>query len=202
MSVGKINPNEPNKRLYKHWEKVFRKIPGFEDCICLRRVRCPNGGKDMDFFLLSQKPKPKIGLVECEGVSHKVPVGVEQLLTYVHLFSQCKGDGETILKVSLEDAFDTSKKRGIINEDPHSTLRKWFKEARPRIKDERHLARLLAKASKNLIPIVPYYREDGLEESEYKLLRLAFKKHRLFLGAVHPRKLKLLEGRYLLRGQC
>ena len=201
MGTDKVNRNEPNKRLYKHCEEVFREIPGFEDCICLRRVRCPTGGEDMDFFLLSQKPKPRIGLVECEGVSHKVPVGIEQLLTYVHLFSQCKGNEKKVLEISLQDAFDTTKARGEINKHQHGSLEEWYKKARPRIKDETHLARLLGKASKNLVPILLYYRKGGLEESEYKLLRLAFRKHRLFVGAVHPRKLKLLEGRYLLRGQ-
>ena len=201
MGTDKINENEPNKRLYKHWEKVFREIPGFEDCICLRRVRCPTGGKDMDFFLLSQKPKPRIGLVECEGLSHKLPVGVEQLLTYVHLFSQCKGDGETIRKMSILDAFDTTKKRGKINKRQHGSYEKWYSKARPGIPDDDRLAQVLAKASKNLVPILLYYRKGGLEESEYKLLRLAFRKHRLYVGAVRPRKLKLLEGRYLGRGE-
>lgn len=197
MQAEKVNRNEPNKRLYKHWERVFRKIPGFEDCICLRRVRCPTGGKDMDFFLLSQKPKPKIGLVECEGVSHKVPVGVEQLLTYVHLFSQCKGDGETIRKMSILDAFDRNKARGKINKRLHESCEKWYKKARPRTRDEKHLARLLVQASKNLVPILLYYRKVGLEESEYKLLRLAFRKHRLYAGSVHPTRPRLLEGKYL-----
>ena len=155
----------------------------------------------MDFFLLSQKPKPRIGLVECEGLSHKVPIGVEQLLTYIHLFSQCKGDGETIRKMSIKDAFDPRKARGQINIEKHGCLECWHKGARPRIQSKERLKRILRRASKNLVPILLYYHKDGLEESEYKLLRLAFRKHHLFVGAVHPRKLELLEGRYLFSGQ-
>ena len=197
MGRRRVNKNEPNKRLYKHWDEVFREIPGFEDCICLRRVRCPTGVKDMDFFLLSQKPTPKIGLVECEGQSHKVPVGVEQLLTYLAAFSQHAGDGRRTLKVSIRDAFDENKLRGVLNVHQQGSLEKWYKMGKPSIRSEEQLSRILAKASKHLVPILLYYRNDALTRPEYRLLRLAFSKHRLYAGTVQPTRPRLLEGKYL-----
>lgn len=121
--------NEPNHLLYRNWEKVFQRIPGFDRCACLRRVRCPDGGKDMDFLLVQPGPEPRLGLVECEGRKGKgkadkriAPEGVQQLLTYLAGFLPFAGKGREIMDVSIANAFDTALLRGKNNVRRGQTL--------------------------------------------------------------------------------
>jgi hypothetical protein len=81
--------NEPNHLIYRHWRAVFHKISGFERCVCLRRVRCPNRKGDMDFLLVQPPPRPRLGLVEVErwnsGRTVPFPVlkGIDQVSAYL-----------------------------------------------------------------------------------------------------------------------
>jgi len=202
---------EPNPKLYENWKKVFRAIPGFENCTCLRRARTPKG-RDPDFFLLSPEPEPRIGLVECEGYKGKngidkriAPIGVEQLLTYLDGYAASIGDGKAILESVVKDAFLKDKRkgkryqRGEVNRTHwKGGLEVWMRQIDPSIRSEDDLAELLRRASQNLVPILLYYRLSKLEDADERVLSLAFRRHRLYVGAVKwPNADGLISGRYM-----
>lgn len=209
--MSKEEENEPNDKLYKNWDKVFRTIPGFEGCTCLRRATTPRG-KDPDFFLLDPGPEPKIGLVECEGYKGKngkekriAPIGVQQLLTYLHGYANSIGDGNIILERVVKDAFLKEKPKGKRyqrGEDNRARwnggLEVWMRQIGPSIRNEPDLADLLGRASRNLVPILLYYRVSKLEDDDERMLSLAFRRHRLYVGSVNwPKADVLIAGRYL-----
>lgn len=202
---------EPNQALYQHWESVFRSIPGFEQCVCLMRVRCPNRPHtDMDFFLLNPAQEPKIGLVECEGFKGKglkdksiAPAGVKQLLTYLADFIPFQGKGKDILEQSIRNAFSEKILRGKINRERWSSMEEFVRAAGCRQGESEfsEFIEVLDQASRNLIPILLYYRETPLAAlegaREEDVLFRAFAGHRFYMGAVRwPEADKLLGGRY------
>jgi len=203
QAFHKENKSEPNQELYRQWKGVFRSLPGFERCVCLRRVRCPNRRGDMDFFLINPAPGPKLGLVECEGFKGKagkeksiVPLGVEQLLNYLAGFLHYQNRGKAIFEDSIQDAFNEKKLRGRTNREQWSSQKEFMRAVD--CKTESDLIRLLDRASRELIPILLYYRKTPLATREEEVLSLAFAKHRLYAGAVRwPEADKLLGGRYL-----
>jgi hypothetical protein len=192
-SAEKIN--EPNHRLHEKWEHVFPLILGFESCLCLQRVRCPQRSLDMDFFLLDQA-KPALGVVECEGRTHRVPQGVEQLLSYVGWFVPYKGDGERILEVSIRDALESKKKRATVNSAGYGGVQGWISQSRSRVTGEAELVALLSQASHRIVPILLYYRDEPLTSDEQRILGLAFRSHDFFAGTIDTGSWSLT-GRYL-----
>lgn len=216
--------NEPNAELFQNWERVFRKMEGFENCVCLRRVRCPNRFGDMDFLLINRGPDPKLGLVECEGLKTgkketRAPKGIDQVLAYLAAFVKFEGDGKTILNESIRDAFDTGKLRGRNNAERWSSIEEFTRVAgdpgaelppppRPdrgsgamKVLSNKHEAgfvSLLERASRKIVPVLLYYRKTALLRDEEQLLALAFKNHRLYTGAVRwPSADRLLSGRHV-----
>lgn len=179
--------NEPNDALYRNWSAVFRRIPGFERAVCLRRARCPTGSLDPDFLLLAPGAQPALGIVECEGVRTgrrpmRAPTGVEQLIRYLARFQQHAGDGRRLHDVTVRDAFDRRKARGRGNLEVWGSLGRFRAEAG--CADEAAFEALLGRASQRLVPILLYYREGSLEPDEYAVLALALRDTPLFAGAV------------------
>ncbi|MEK7469264.1 MAG: hypothetical protein AAB074_17965 [Planctomycetota bacterium] len=198
--------SEPNFRLYPNWENVFRKIPGFENCVCLRRVRTPNS-KDPDFTLFTVKPEPRIGLVECEG--HKgphdrdksiAPIGVEQLLTYLAGWESVAGRGQLILDTMIKDAFLTQKRkaryqRGEHNQGQWGRFEAWLSKIGAPVTSESELVAALSASSMNLTAILLYYRRSSIPSEDERMVSSAFRRHRCFFGAVSwPDADRLLEG--------
>jgi hypothetical protein len=190
---------EPNRTLYNNWRIVFHSIPGFEQCVCLHRVRRPDRIGDMDFLLINAGNEPKLGLVECEGFDKSVPSGVEQLLNYLAGFIPFQGDGKSILKESIQDAFNLEKKN---NERGKGNLKIWSSEKEfmhaAGANSENDFINILDNTSFRLVPILLYYRTTPLTTKEEEVLSLAFARHRLYAGAVQwPDANKILDGRYL-----
>jgi hypothetical protein len=189
--------NEPNHLLYRHWRAVFRQIPQFDRCICLRRVRCPDRSGDVDFLLLQPRPHPRLGLVEVEGwdvrknTPHDARHGIDQLSRYLKAFRGHAGDGSTILRESIGDAFDTEKhnnQRGQTNVRKLGSYARWAR-ALGDVHDDAQLARLLGSASQQLVPILLVFRPRShrgavLTEKELDHLAKVLPVHRPYVGAV------------------
>jgi hypothetical protein len=201
--------NEPNHLLYRHWRAVFRRIPGFERCICLRRVRCPDRSGDMDFLLLQPWPRPRLGLVEVAGWNSRkdVPKGVEddinQLSRYLEAFRQHAGDGSTILRESIDNAFDVRNQRGENNVRRWRNRTRWAR-ALPDVRNDARLTRLLESASRMLVPILLCFSRESsgglpLTDKEARHLDRALRGHRTYVGIIGwPAAERLLRGRYYL----
>lgn len=202
--------NEPNHLLYRHWRAVFRQIPQFDRCICLRRVRCPDRSGDVDFLLLQPRPHSRLGLVEVEGwdvrknTPHDARHGIDQLSRYLKAFRRHAGDGSTILRESIGDAFDTEKHN---NQRGQTNIREWRNCTRwtrglGDVHNDTQLARLLASASRQLVPILlvfrpPSDRASVLTEDELRHLAKAIPSRRTYVGAVAwPSARMLLAGCY------
>ena len=195
--------NEPNHDLYEHWQQVFRKIDGFDKCLCLRRVRCPDRNRDMDFLLVQPGPAPKLGLVECEGFKgrnnkdkHTAPEGTQQLISYLAGFIEFTGDGRRIFDICIDNAFDIHLNRGKHNVKKWGSVDAWIQKLN--VVSKSALVDLLSRASRTLIPVLLYYRKQPISEKERKALSLAFKHHALYVGAVRwPEANALLDGGYV-----
>ena len=199
--------NEPNHLLYRHWRAVFRQIPQFDRCICLRRVRCPDRSGDVDFLLLQPRPHPRLGLVEVEGwdarknTPHNARNGIDQLSRYLKAFRRHAGDGPTILRESIGDAFDIEKQRGQTNVRTWGSRTRWAR-ALGDVDDDAQLARLLGSASQQLVPILLVFRPRShrasvLTEKELDHLAKALRVHWPYVGAVAwPSAEMLLARRY------
>jgi hypothetical protein len=205
--------NEPNHLLYRQWRAVFRSILGFEHCVCLRRVRCPNKAGDMDFLLIEPGSDPKLGLVETEGWSFlrsrpmAVPKGLVQVEAYLKAFRRYRGQGETLLHVSIDNAFDRQNLRGRTNLAHWKARARWMGALRG-IGSRADLERLLGRVSRrNMVPILLYFRDPraanpaltpALTPEEEQTLAERCTSPRLFAGTVSwPLGDRLLSGRYL-----
>jgi len=198
--------NEPNHTLYQNWERVFRKIPGFEECVCLRRVRCPDHKDDPDFFLLTARPVPCIGIVECEGFNSRDatdrPVsseGVEQLRSYFERWKPYRGKGEVIYKESIQDAFQTKLRRENNLALWGGGLDEWIAKATSKATpDEKAMIELLDAASQNIVSILLYYRGNRFKDEQVENFARAFRHRPFFVGTVWwPEADKLTGGRLL-----
>ncbi|MFC1799293.1 hypothetical protein ACFL2Z_00060 [Candidatus Eisenbacteria bacterium] len=187
--------NEPLGELHDNWRKVFPKIPGFESCLCLQGVRPPTRSGEMDFLLVNRN-NPALGLVECEGRKSKVPAGIEQMLKYVNGFEQFSGDGKEILKQSIENALEGRLKRATEYNVDYGGVLGWISRWKPPLRSEEELRKLLSRASRKIVPVLLYFRYDSLAPEEEQVLRIAFKKHRLYAGTINSRNW-ILKGRYL-----
>jgi hypothetical protein len=200
--------NEPNHLLYRHWRLVFRRVPGFEHCVCLRRARCPDRSRDMDFLLLEPWPQPKLGLVEVEGWSslRDVPMplwkGLEQVTRYVEIFRRYAGQGSIIRRESVDNSFDSGLLRGRSNLAYWKSPAHWI-GALGRTARQRDFDRVLSAASRTLVPVLLSFRRadvgaNVLTAGELASVQSRLRGHRLYVGAVAwPTADRLLGGQFV-----
>lgn len=185
--------NAPLDLLHDQSNKVFRHIPGFQSCICLQGVRCPDHQREMDFLLLNDNPA-SIGLVECQHKS--IPAGVEQLLVYVAKFAHFAGRGNAICEESLRNALeDRNNLRSRQYNSRYGSIRAWAAQLNL---NREQLVSLLDDASHNLFPVLVYFRElsdsqvdPELGDAEKDILRLVFRTHTLYVLIVDRRTCEL-----------
>lgn len=200
--------NEPNALLYLNWETVFRSIPGFSRCMCLRRVPCPRTPHtDMDFLLLEPPPRARLGLVETEGWNSKadalmrVPKGASQVNRYLHEFRAVTGDGRELERACISRCFDRNTQRGLINGYRWGSYGQWMK-AIPGVRTKKDLEDVLGQASRDLVPILLYFAKPsglpGFSAAQEDALRSALHHGRPYVGTVAwPFADTLLSGYFL-----
>jgi hypothetical protein len=199
--------NEPNPLLYMNWEAIFRRIPGFARCVCLRRVASPVSPQtDMDFLLLEPPPRAKLGLVETEGWNSKtdapmkIPKGASQVNQYLREFRAYAGDGREIERLCIRRCFARNQ-RGFVNQYRWGSYGQWMK-AIPGIRTKNDLEEVLGQASRDLVPILLYYAKRagprGFSAIQENALRSALHHERPYVGTVAwPFANALLSGYFL-----
>ena len=111
----------------------------------------------MDFLLIEPGSDPKLGMVETEGWNFlrnrpmTVPKGLDQVEAYLTAFRQYRGQGDTILNVSIDNAFDPTNLRGRTNLAHWKTQARWMKVVQGN-GSRAALVRLLVAASRTQFP--------------------------------------------------